>query len=176
MEKKASKLTDITLVAAAVVVAIAIVVLANVGTVAMFRSSSFKADRAQVALFAVSANAVTTEALEIDCNSGLNEASYRFAVSNQKNDKVSEVAIKYTVKVVLPEALPEGLTMAIDGVEGEVDSTGEAYTFTAADWLFDAAEAGAKVHTLTFVADPDVLDCNVEMDKVRVSVTMEQIN
>lgn len=176
MEKKQNRFLNITLVLLVAALVVSSVAVVSSGTAAKFLAAAVGGDKAQVAIFAADANAVSTGALEINCNTGKNEASYQFAVSNQKNGKTSEVAMGYTIEVTLPKALSAGLAMAIDGVSGTVDSSGKTYIFTYEDWTFDAGVAETQTHTLTFVADPAVQDFNVEMDKIKVSVTIEQIN
>ena len=176
MKMKKIKIIGITL--AVLVAALALVALVVIGgeTMASFRSAVQGIADKEVARFAVGANAITSEDLNINCNDGTNEASYQFVVSNHKDGNISEVDVAYAVKVALPAKLPNGLTMMVDGVAGTVSSNGRSYEFTQPGWVFAAGTAATQTHTLTFTADPSVLDFNIEMDKVSVSVVLEQID
>ena len=145
-------------------------------TLASFTSAATGTDTVKIASFAVDAAKNTTDDLSINCNTGANTASCDFTVRNTKNGKTSEVDMQYSVLITLPSALPNGLSMTIDGISGTESTDGKVYAFTDSGWQFRAGTAATKTHTLTFTADPSVLDKNANFSNIGISVTAEQVN
>lgn len=89
--------------------------------------------------------------------------TYTFTVSNYKGNTTSEVAIAYDVVVELDKALPQGVTMELDGKS--VSSDGTTYTFQNAGTLV-AGKSQANEHTLTFSGS------TTEMSSIDVTVSV----
>lgn len=152
-------------------------IMTNATALAKWVSLGSSSRSASVAVFAVDAAELTSEDLAINCNTDDTEAVYQFVVSNQKNGAVSEVSIGYTLKVILPEELPSGLTMLIDdGIVGVASDNGKTYTFTHAYWKFEPGVGKDVTHSLYFIADPNILNYNIEMPDVQIQVTLAQLN
>ena len=126
---------------------------------------------ARVEIFTTEASAKSS--LEIDCNSGHTKTDYTFSVTNTTDGAPSDVATQYLLCVTVPAKLPDGLALSIDGIKGTPNSTGKIYTFASADWTFAAGVAETRNHTLTINADPELVDFNSELDKIRISVKTE---
>lgn len=146
-------------------------------TLSKMRSASTGDDSARVAVFAVEAQAKEEQnTLSIDCDeSGSPSATYSFIVSNQEKGKTAEVALQYKVIVELPESLPEGLSLLIDGVQPTASNDGK-YTFSYDDWRFFAGKFEEKPHTLTITADPEKVEKNIHLNDIKVSVLAEQVD
>ena len=142
-------------------------------TLAQWRSSTEGFSSTQVAVFAADAASTASGDLSIDSDS--KEASYTFTVANHKDGTISQVDIAYTVMVALPQALPEGLSMTVDGIAGTVSADGLIHTFTDSGWTFPAGTAQISDHTLTFTAS-DALSGNSALSKIAVTVEIAQID
>lgn len=144
---------------------------------ASFHSSTMNDDITYIAAFAGTANTVNGSGdLEIDCNTDVNVATYRFSVSNIENGTVIQVNAKYKVIVNLSEALPSGVTVKLDGADGTSTNGGKTYTFTNNGWIFMAGVKKSTEHSLVFTADPTVVVGDTTISNVSVSVEIEQIN
>lgn len=157
---------------ACVMLAVALVV--SGWSVAVYRSSTSGISVAGVAAYAMSAGSESGDLL-IDCNTGNSVANYEFWVKNSVDGKTTEVAAKYSVEVVFPAALPEGLTVQLDGANGTVSSDGKTYTFTNGAWAFDAGVAKTMTHTLCFAADASAIESNLSISGIVITVMTEQI-
>lgn len=144
---------------------------------AMFRSTAkMELGTAGVAAYAVSAGASTSSDLSIDCNTSDNSEEYQFWVKNSNDGKTAEVAVQYDVQVALSEALPDGLTMKLDGIDGTADADGKVYTFASPDWTFKADVEETADHALQFTADASVVENDLTISGVVITVMTEQIN
>lgn len=88
-------------------------------------------------------------------------ASWDFAVANSRGDEVSQVTLQYDVVLKLEKPLPDGVTVWLDGREGQPDtdlwglwfdsgSSGcTCYTFEEAGW-FEAGMGASQTHTVRF--------------------------
>lgn len=102
---------------------------------------------------------------------GVTESSFTFDVTN--ND--SEVAIRYDVVVTLEESLPDGVTMKLDGKNGEVEDN-NIYTFSNMG-TFQAGVNDIKTHTLSFTGDFSIYQTVGEFSyPVEISIRSEQID
>ena len=142
---------------------------------ARFFSSSSDSDGARVAKFDVAVQGDTTNMqLSIDSSAGESTAAWSFSVTNN-----SEVAVSYRVKVVLPSALPSGVSMQVDGKDPlqspAADATEFVYVFAGQDRL-DALEATAQQHVLTFLVDENTLEADVSLSGIQVIVDVTQLD
>ena len=145
-------------------------------TMAHYHGSAYGNMQIHVAAFAADAAAVTTGDLSIDCLAGETAVSYSFTVCNHKDDITAEVDVGYSVTVTLSAALPNGLTLTLDGIGGTISDDGLAYSFEDPAWVLSAGTASTASHELTFTADPAVLVESVVVDTIKVSVVAEQVN
>lgn len=114
-------------------------------------SSANGSDSARVAAGGITVNYSDNTNIELvqptDPDNQTETAEFSFTVSNS----ASEVAIRYDLVLTLDQALPDGVTMALDGrpCSGNSNNT---YTFSKAG-EFEAGETQTKTHTLTFSGD-----------------------
>lgn len=150
------------------------IIVAGGWSVAAYRARAEAVSVGGVAAYAMSAGTESDD-LFIDCNTDSGVASYVFWVKNSVDGAVTEVSAKYSVEVVFPSALPEGLTVQLDGVDGVVSSDGKTYTFTNSAWVFDAGVEVTRTHALLFVADASAIESNLSISGIVVKVMTEQI-
>lgn len=143
-------------------------------TAARYCNIVFGSSGINVAAFAVDAATITTGDLSIDCSSEQTAASYVFAVSNQKGGVTAEVDIRYSVTVSLSSALPDGLTLTLDGISGTASDDGLSHFFEDPAWVLSAGSSTAAEHTLTFSANADVIAEDSSIDTISICVTAEQ--
>lgn len=157
---------------------IVLVLTISVGaTLAAMYSRTGGSASTSVAVFAFDAGNTTNGNLTMDCNNGNTEVSYQFWVTNQKNSKISDVSILYSIQVHLPSVLPSGLTMEIDGVKGTASADGLTYTFTNNNaWYLVNGSSGTNNHTLTFTVDPNAVTKNYTLSGITINVVAEQID
>lgn len=130
---------------------------------------------AQVAAFIVEAEEGMPSDLTIDCAEADKTASYTFAVTNTKDGKTAEVSVKYDLIVTLPDALPESLTMTVDGKEGTASEDGLVYTFADIETL-PAGQAATQNCTLLFMADTNLVEKDFRVDGIKIDIHTEQVD
>ena len=86
-------------------------------------SSSTGGDNAQVSALIIDLRVSSSDNLAIDCGQEIMTAEYHFTVANTKDGKTAETSFKYDVIVTLPEALPEGISVTVDGKIGRLRRT-----------------------------------------------------
>ena len=143
-------------------------------TAARYGNIVFGTSGINVAAVAVDAATVTTGDLSIDCSSEQTAASYVFAVSNQRGSVTAEVDISYSVTVNLSTALPDGLTLTLDGISGTASNDGLSHFFEDPSWVLSAGSSATAEHTLTFSANADVIAEDSSIDTISICVTAEQ--
>ena len=138
-------------------------------------SSSSGGDNAQVSSLIVDLRGSSSDNLTIDCGQGITAAAYNFAVTNTKDGKTSEIPFKYDVIVTLPEALPQGISITLDGTSGTVSSDGKTVTFTGVG-RFIAGNSQTHNHSLFFNAvDASLMLQDCVYENIGVSVRAEQV-
>lgn len=141
---------------------------------AKFATTAGGSDSARVAAFVVEATGKEKDTLTIDCGAGSTTATYTLTVKNNNaSEKVSEVAISYDVVLALPEDLPNGLTVTLDGNTGTVSE--KKITFANVG-TFAAGTSASKTHKLTVTANPNVVTNDITLDNISVNVIAEQID
>ena len=101
--------------------------------------------------------------------------SYKFSVKNNKENKISDVSIKYSIIVTLSEALPQGVKITLNGKESEISSDGLKYTFLdMGEFYVD----NSQEHTfeLTFTVKAKELQKDISLEKIKINLLAEQIN
>ena len=155
---------------------IAAVATLSVGiTLAKMVSTAHGSDSAQAAAFIVEANGGSGQTLTIDCAATSTTAEYSFTVTNTKDGKTAEVSMEYDVIVTLPEALPAGLTMTINGKEGTASAGNKTYTFSNVG-TFSAGTNKTDSCTLTFTANAGEITQDYHLGAIDVSIHAEQVN
>ncbi len=76
-------------------------------------------------------------------------ADYNFTVTNTKDGKTAETSFKYDVIVTFPEALPEGISITVDGKIGTASSDRKKVTIKDVG-RFAAGNSQTHDHTLVF--------------------------
>ena len=138
-------------------------------------SSSNGGDNAQVSVMVVDLKGGSSDNLTIDCGQGIATASYNFAITNTKDGKTAELSFKYDVIVSLPEALPEGISITVDGQNGTTSP--DRKTVTIADvGRFTAGNSQTHEHTLVFsVVNLGSVLKDYRFANMGVSVRAEQV-
>lgn len=137
----------------------------------LFTANGEDAARAAAGIVVVAHDLNTTIPLEPSPDSNQISSQFNFSVSNN----TSEVAIRYDVVVTLDQALPDGITMQLDGkpCSGNVNNT---YTFLNIG-SFEAGTMKSFPHQLTFTGDFDTYNTPGEADfQIKISVFAEQID
>lgn len=171
-----SRSQALRLSAVVAIVVLAVISLLVGATAARYCNIVFGTSGINVAAFAVDAATVTSGDLSIDCSSEQTEASYVFAVSNQKGGVTAEVDISYSVTVNLSTALPDGLTLMLDGIRGTASDDGLSHFFEDPAWVLSAGSSTAAEHSLTFSANADTITEDSSIDTISISVTAEQVS
>ena len=130
-------------------------------------------DAAQVAAGALSVSGGGNKTFDLDCNNGSTSQSYSFTVHNRDGGKTSQAAIEYDIVVGLSQALPDGVTMELDGQTGYASRT----TYTFSGGTFAAGSSDFNTHTLTITADTDeVTGSSAYHLDLTISVLAEQVD
>lgn len=149
-----------------------------VGTTgARYLSSDANAEGARVAAGALSVTSTSNDEVALTTPADGSEVSrsFSFTVSNSEGGRVSDVAITYDVEITLEEALPEGVTLQLDGRSAAATEGGTRYVFGNAG-TFEAGAAGSRAHELAFVATGGVGSGVDYQSDVTVSVIAEQVD
>ena len=119
----------------------------------------------------------TADTITIDKPSGETTASYQFSVSNTDAEKTAEVSLSYVIKVVLPKALPAGVSVRLrrNGSATTAAVNGTTYTFTGGSFTFPAGVNTTHTYTLNFTGG-DNLTTSATLTGITVSVIAEQID
>lgn len=137
--------------------------------------SSSGGDNAQVSVLIIDLKGSSSDNLTIDCGQGIKVAEYDFAVTNTKDGKTAEMSFKYDVIVTLNEALPNGLSITVDGKSGTVSSDEKTVTFTDVG-RFAAGNSQKHEHILAFsVVNASFLSQDYAFANTSVSVRAEQV-
>ena len=77
--------------------------------------------------------------------------------------------------MTLPEALPQGISITVDGTSGTASSDGKTVTFTEVG-RFAAGNSQTHNHSLVFyVVDVGLLSRNYVFENISISVRAEQV-
>ena len=160
----------------ALVILLAILLAAASGvSFAKNLSSSSGGDNAQVSVLIIDLKGSSSDNLTIDCGQGITTAAYNFTVANTKDGKTAEISFRYDVIVTLPEALPEGVSVTVDGTAGTASSDRKKITITEVG-RFAAGTSQTHDHTLVFsVVDKGLLLKDYVFANTSVSVRAEQV-
>lgn len=171
-----TKMRNSARLAFALVILFAILLAAASGvSFAKNLSSSSGGDSAQVSGFIMDLRGSSSDNLKLDCVQGITTAAYNFTVTNTKDGKTAETSFRYDVIVTFPEALPEGVSVTVDGTAGTASSDRKKITITDVG-RFAAGTSQTHDHTLTFsVVDKSFLLRDYVFANTSVSVRAEQI-
>ena len=138
-------------------------------------SSSSGGDNAQVSVPIIDIRGSSSDNLTIDCGQGIPTAAYNFTVTNTKDGKTAELSFRYDVIVTFAEALPQGISITVDGTSGTASSDGKTVTFTEVG-RFAAGISQTNDHTLVFsVVNESFLVKDYVFANTSVSVRAEQV-
>ena len=138
-------------------------------------SSSTGGDNAQVSALIIDLRASSSDNLTIDCGQGITTAEYNFTVTNTKDGKTAETSFRYDVIVTLPEALPEGVSITVDGKIGTASSDRKTVTIKDVG-RFAAGNSQTHNHSLVFsVVNEGFLSRDYVFANISVSVRAEQV-
>lgn len=154
-----------------------VVLLASASGVSFAKnlSSSTGGDNAQVSALLVDLRVNSSDHLTIDCGQEIMTAEYTFTVTNTKDGKTAETSFKYDVIVTLPEALPEGISVTVDGRIGTASSDRKMVTIKDVG-RFAAGNSQTHNHSLVFsVVDVGLLSRDYIFANTSVSVRAEQL-
>ena len=113
-------------------------------------SSSSGGDNAQVSVLIMEVQGTPSDNLNIDCVQEIMTAAYKFAVTNMKDGKTAEVSFKYDVILRLPEALPEGISITVDGANGTTSSDRKTVTIADVGAFYGGKFANARTYSRFF--------------------------
>ena len=138
-------------------------------------SSSTGGDNAQVSALIIDLRVSSSDNLTIDCGQEITTAEYNFTVTNTKDGKTAETSFKYDVIVTLPEALPEGVSITVDGKIGTASSDRKKVTIKDVE-RFEAGNSKTHNHALVFyVVKEGMLLRDYVFANISVSVRAEQV-
>ena len=138
-------------------------------------SSSTGDDNAQVSALIMDLRVSSSDNLTIDCGQGIMTAEYNFTVTNTKDGKTAETSFKYDVIVTLPEALPEGISITVDGKIGTASSDRKKVTIKDVGRIA-AGNSQTYNHSLVFsVVNEGFLLRDYIFANISVSVRAEQV-
>ena len=138
-------------------------------------SSSTGGDNAQVSALIIDLRVSSSDNLTIDCGQGITTAEYNFTVTNTKDGKTAETSFRYDVIVTLPEALPEGVSITVDGKIGTASSDRKTVTIKDVG-RFAAGNSQTHNHSLVFsVVNEAFLSRDYVFANISVSVRAEQV-
>lgn len=158
--------------------------IVSILTLAKFQSTTSKNSNAQIAIYAMNAESVdeTVGDLNIDC-AGDNDLQLTddcsYTVTNNVNGKVTEVSIKYKIKIQLEEELPTGITINVvdkNNIVGKPTKFENAYIFENEEWVFDAGVEGSNTINITFIGENISGATSTMISGVQVSIIAEQID
>ena len=160
---------------ALVILFVTLLVAASGVSFAKNLSSSSGGDNAQVSVLIIDLRGSSSDNLTIDCERGITTASYNFTVTNTKDGKTAELSFKYDVIVRFNEALPEGIAISVDKINGTVSSDRKTVTISDVG-RFTAGETQTREHTMVFsVVNASFLSQDYLFENISVSVRAEQI-
>jgi len=146
-----------------------------------FAATASVSDSVTVAGFGISGAEVTTaDTITIDKPNNRLTADYQFQVKNVgSNGKVSDVALSYTIKLVLPKALPTGVTVSCKMTSPSsstctVTRSGNTYTITAPANL-PAGTSTTHAYTLSFTGGTSLVTSDT-ISGITVSVSAVQVD
>ena len=138
-------------------------------------SSSIGGDNAQVSALIIDLRVSSSDNLTIDCGQEITTAEYNFTVTNTKDGKTAETSFRYDVIVTLPEALPEGVSITVDGKIGTASSDRKTVTIKDVG-RFAAGNSQTHNHSLVFsVVNEAFLSRDYVFANISVSVRAEQV-
>lgn len=157
--------------------------VSTIFTLSKFKTTKSFENEARVSFYAVDATQVNseTEELNIDCAGDKNiklQDSNIYVVTNKKNDKISEVSIRYKLKVQLLEDLPVGLSINVidsQNQSGIAYKTGNAYIYENDNWIFEAGIESSNILNVIFQGENIEGATSGKISNVQVSIITEQI-
>lgn len=134
-------------------------------------------DSADTAVFAVSAEPDSGQSSDITIESEDADLSqsFSFKVMNSGDGRASEVAIRYDVIVTLPQALPSGVEMTLEGYGSLPLEDGNTYIYSDAG-QFAAGKSEEHTHKLNFTVNPDEVTDSAKLQNITITVHAEQID
>lgn len=110
--------------------------------------------------------------MERPWDDGIQTEEFVFTVSNQ----ASEVAIQYDLEITLNKALPNGVTVELDGTTC-IQNYATSYTATGAGIFTAGGSEQTNTHCLTFVGDYSTIKSGTdESRKITIRVHATQID
>ncbi len=124
-----------------------------------------------VASFNVSIAVAAGQTTEFNLSDENQSEEYRFSVTSS-----SKVAVSYDVIVVLPEALPEGVSVTLKNGSTDVDADVDGLVYTFADAGSFTATAGSESlrHDLSLTVAASQFDAEKALTGIEVKVVASQ--
>lgn len=167
------------------ILCLCVVVVVTGVTLSKMVSTAAGSANAEAAAFIVEASGAVDEGIVLDCKTQRPQiGTYAFDVTNAKDGKAADVAMKYDVVITLKQALPSGLSMTIPTKDGELSGTassdGLTYTFSSPEWVFDAGTVQTHSHTVKITAQEEIIDATwgstISLAKISVGIHAEQLD
>ncbi len=146
-----------------------VITLSYSGTLAKYASQFNGSAAGTIAKFEMSVNftGVTTN-FSLEDKEGKRSGEYTFSVTSN-----SDVPVSYNVVVTLKEALPDTITLSIDGSELSISENGLVYTFYGVGEFSD--KGGTNNHTLLISASDFYTKLNQSGITVQVIAEQKEI-
>lgn len=155
------------------------VVFSTTFSFAKYKTSTSGISNARVARFIVVAAQTTADeiiALDLTTND-TDSVEYVFTVSNYKDSIVCEVSVEYNLQIILPQALPNGVTLSMKCNEQSIAlTTNDNITYIAERvGKFDASVKATDTCTLIFTADAVDVDYDFNLNGIQIKLDAVQI-
>lgn len=159
-------------------------IIVTVITLAKFQSTTTNSSKTNIAIYAINAyrNDETKRDLTVDCAGTENTQpidSCSYVITNKENNKITEVAVKYKIKINLEKELPEGITIKVKDKnenEGNVTKQENSYIYENETWKFPAGQEEQNIITISFQGENKEGETSSTITNVQVSVIVEQID
>ena len=153
-----------------IVLLCALLVFASFMTYTVGRYLSFVNAKAEIGVagFEVTATGDANVSLNIDLSGGVASANAQYPFSVSGN---SAVTVEYDVTVIMPNTVPAGLTLTIDGITPAVD--GLTYRFATVGSIA-VGDTSAHQHVLTFVGTGSGIADSLSYNGIQITVNATQ--
>lgn len=136
------------------------------GRYARYTATATASDSARVAKYEITFSSDPNESIALSEGA---PASYRFSVTSG-----SEVTVEYDLVIILPKALPDGITISLSNGTTNVDLTAEGNQYVAVKAGTFAPQGGTHTYTLTFTATKAIAADT--LSKIAIRVDARQVD
>lgn len=130
-------------------------------------------DSVRLASFVINTASDYSQDLNINTALGENSVDYTLSVSNNKNGIITEVATDYDIIIQSEDSFPEGISIQLNGITKNSDGNKNKFTFSNVG-SFSSGVASTNTHVITFIADTDVIEEDINMENININVVAKQ--